>query len=87
MERNESRDFGQLRYFFWHYLTWDQRMTVLVRAEVLPGSLENRLPQTIELEALKWARDAGKLASVWDDTMSFVPLGKRKPNPFKHQDV
>jgi calcineurin-like phosphoesterase family protein len=82
MQRDETADFGRLKHFFWHYLTWDQRITVLVRAAVLPRSVENRLPQTIELEALLRAKDTGKLASVWEDVMSFVPADKKKPNPF-----
>jgi predicted phosphodiesterase len=82
MQRDETPDFGRLKHFFWHYLTWDQRITVLVKANTLPKSVENRLPQTIELEALLRAKDAGKLASIWDDVMTFVPLAKRRPNPF-----
>lgn len=82
MQRDESPDFGRLKHFFWHYLTWDQRITVLVKANMLPKSVENRLPQTIELEALLRAKDAGKLGSIWDDVMTFVPLEKRRPNPF-----
>jgi predicted phosphodiesterase len=86
MQRDETADFGRLKHFFWHYLTWDQRIGVLVRAGVLPTSAENRLPQTIELDALLRARDAGKLESVWDDIMSFVATEKKKPNPFKGED-
>lgn len=85
MQRDETTDFGRLKHFFWHYLTWDQRITVLVRAAVLPKSAANRLPQTIELEALLQAKKAGKLDSVWDDIMTFVPPEKRKPNPFKRE--
>ena len=85
MKRDETADFGRLKHFFWHYLTWDQRITVLVRAEVLPKSAENRLPQSIELEALSQAKEAGKLDLVWDDIMTFVPPEKRKPNPFKRE--
>lgn len=83
MPQEVTADFGRLNHFFWHYLNWQQRITVLIRAAVLPESVESRLPQTIELEALQRARDAGKLASVWNETMSFVPEEKRKPNPFK----
>lgn len=83
MQRDDTVDFGRLKHFFWHYLTWDQRITVLVRAEVLPRSAGNRLPQTIELEALSQAKAAGKLGLVWDGIMTFVPPEKRKPNPFK----
>jgi hypothetical protein len=83
MQRDETADFGRLKHFFWHYLRWDQRIVVLVKAGVLPTSAENRLPQTVELDALLRAKDAGKLESVWDDIMSFVPKEKIKPNPFK----
>jgi hypothetical protein len=83
---DETASFGRLKHFFWHYLSWDQRISVLVRASILPESTENRLPQTIELEALLRAKEAGKLASVWDDVMSFVPSEKKKPNPFKRED-
>ncbi|MFH2000921.1 MAG: metallophosphoesterase [Planctomycetota bacterium] len=87
MQRDETANFGRLKHFFWHYLTWDQRITVLVRATLLPKSVENRLPQTIELEALLRAKEIGKLDSVWDDTMSFVPQDKRRPNPFKREII
>jgi hypothetical protein len=85
MQRDETMDFGRLKHFFWHYLTWDQRITVLVRAAVLPESAEIRLPQTIELDALLRAKEAGRLAFVWDEIMLFVPAEKRKPNPFKQE--
>jgi len=85
MQRDDTADFGRLKHFFWHYLTWDQRISVLVRAGVLPQSAENRLPQTIELEALLRAKESGKLDSVWDDIMTFVPPEKRKSNPFKRE--
>lgn len=86
MLRDETADFGRLKHFFWHYLTWEQRISVLVRAMVLPNSAESRLPQTIELEALLRAKEDGKLASVWDDVMTFVPEGKKKPNPFERRE-
>jgi hypothetical protein len=85
LQRDETTDFGRLKHFFWHYLSWDQRISVLVRAEVLPKSAENRLPQTIELDALLRAKEVGKLDTVWDDIMTFVPQEKRKPNPFKRE--
>jgi hypothetical protein len=85
MEHNEAADFGRLKHFFWHYLTWDQRIIVLVHAKALPESPENRLPQTIELESLLRAKELGKLALVWDEVMSYVPQEKRKPNPFKQE--
>jgi hypothetical protein len=87
MQDDDTADFGRLKHFFWHYLTWDQRITVLVRAKVLPESADNRLPQTIELEALLRAKEAGKLALVWDEIMSYVPAEKKKPNPFQQEVV
>jgi hypothetical protein len=86
MLRDETADFGRLKHFFWHYLSWEQRISVLVRAVVLPKSAESRLPQTIELEALLRAKEAGKLAAVLDDVMSFVPEGKKKLNPFEKRE-
>ena len=82
MQRDDTADFGRLKHFFWHYLTWEQRISVLVRADVLPQSAENRLPQTIELNTLLRAKESGKLALVWDMIMSFVPPEKQKDNPF-----
>jgi hypothetical protein len=82
MEQDNAA-FGQLKHFFWHYLAWEQRISVLVRAAVLPVSAENRLPQTIELDALLRAKIAGKLELIWDETMMFVPETKKKPNPFR----
>lgn len=74
--------FNLLKHFFWHYLTWQQRITVLVKSEVLPDTVEIRLPQTLELDALNRARQSKKLATIWDLTMAFIPTEKRKANPF-----
>lgn len=85
MQSDDTEDFGRLKHFFWHYLTWDQRIGVLVRAGVLPPSTKNRLPQMIELEFLLRAKENDKLAQVWDDITSFVPPEKQKQNPFKRE--
>jgi len=84
MQHDNTADFGQLKHLFWHYLTWEQRIIVLVRAGVLPQSTKTRLPQTIELEFLLRAKENGKLPQVWDDIVSFFPPEKQKKNPFKN---
>lgn|GEM_PF-6619196 len=85
MKRDDTTNFGRLKHFFWHYLTWDQRISVLVRAGVLPLSAGNPLPQTVELDALSKAREGGKLDAVWDDIMIYVPEEKRRANPFTRE--
>lgn len=85
MPRNDDAEFGRLKHFFWHHLTWEQRITVLVKAGIWPTKSNTRIPQAIELEALSQARDAGQLALIWDETMSFVPVEKRRQNPFMHE--
>jgi len=83
-QRDEDANFELLKHFFWRYLRWDQRIIILVRAAVI-GATKNRLPQTIEHNALLRAKEAGKLVSVWDDIMFFIPQEKRMPNPFEKE--
>jgi hypothetical protein len=85
MQQDNTAEFGRLKHFFWHYLTWDQRIAVLVRAGVMSTSVENRIPQTLELDALLRAKEAGKLEIIWDDIMSFLSTEKKIPNPFKRE--
>jgi hypothetical protein len=76
-------DVEQLQFLFWRYLDWRQRLTVLVKADVLPTSAEKPVPQTLERLAISTARKQGKLGAVWDAMLDFLPEDKRQANPFK----
>lgn len=73
--------FARFSYFFWRYLTWQDQLTVLVKANVLPMTTAQNL-QTIARMGLDRARREGKLPRLWDRIMPFVPIDKREPNPF-----
>lgn len=79
---NEEEHFARLRFYFWRYLDWRQRLRVLVQADVLPNTADRPVPQTMERLALSTARSQGKLAVVWDSVMTYVPDDKREANPF-----
>lgn len=79
---NEEEHFARLRFYFWRYLDWRQRLRVLVQADVLPNTADRPVPQTMERMALSTARSQGKLAEIWDAVMTFVPEDKRETNPF-----
>jgi hypothetical protein len=79
---NEEEHFARLRFYFWRYLDWRQRLRVLVQADVLPNTADRPVPQMMERLALSTARSQGKLAVIWDSVMTFVPDGKREANPF-----
>ena len=80
----KSADFDKLRYIFWRYLSWQQRLEVLVRAKALPDTADEPVPQTMERKALEQAAASpGKLHDIWDAVMQLVPPEKRQDNPFK----
>lgn len=79
---NNSEQFARLRYFFWRYLNWTQRVKVLVELDILPASTSQPVPQTMERFALDKAWDSGKQHELWDAIMQFVPDVKREVNPF-----
>jgi hypothetical protein len=80
----KSADFDKLRYMFWRYLNWQQRLEVLVRAKALPNTAEEPIPQTMERKALEQAAGSpGKLHDIWDGVMQLVPADKRQDNPFE----
>ena len=83
MANNEEERFAQLRYFFWRYLDWRQRIKVLVDADVLPDTANRPVSQTMERLALNSARTQGKLGQVWEAVMKVVPDDKREQNPFE----
>ncbi|WP_433972817.1 metallophosphoesterase [Tunturiibacter lichenicola] len=75
--------FDRLRYFFWRYLDWRQRLQVLVQVDALPETADEPLPQTMERIALEAAaRDGAKLFELWQAVMPLIPEEKRGPNPF-----
>ena len=82
MTHDESEQFARLRYFFWRFLDWPERIKVLVEMDILPATTSQPVPQTMERLALDAARDQGKLHDLWSAVMEMVPEGKREANPF-----
>jgi predicted phosphodiesterase len=78
----EDEKFAKLLYYFWRYLDWQERLKVLVTADVLPSGPDKPLPQALEQSALAKARQEHKLATIWEAVMSRVPMDKREQNPF-----
>ena len=76
-------DVAQLRFLFWRHLDWQQRLKVLVDADVLPASPDKPVSQNLERMAIERAQAEGKLADVWDAMMPLLPAGKQLPNPFR----
>jgi hypothetical protein len=74
---------SQLRFLFWRYLDWRQRLRVLVEVDVLPPTAEKPVSQNLERMAIEKARAEGKLAAVWDSMMRLLPPDKQRPNPFE----
>lgn len=83
MPTDDEASLAKLKFLFWRYLDWQQRLKVLVQADVLPRSADRPVPQTLERLALERARQQGNLARVWDAMMAYVPEGKQQPNPFR----
>ena len=82
-----SAGFGRLRYFFWQYLDWRQRLKVLVDVDVLPKTADQPVPQTLERVALETAaKHPTKLHALWEAIMLLVPEEKRQANPFPPND-
>ena len=79
---DKDRDFERLKYYFWTYLGWQERVKVLASLDVLPGTITQPQPQTLEHLALRAAQQKGRLRELWDMTMAFVPPEEQAPNPF-----
>jgi hypothetical protein len=75
---------AKLRLLFWRHLNWQQRLKVLVEADVLPQAANRPVPQTLERLALENAQQQGKLKAVWDAMMAYVPDEKKQANPFNN---
>ena len=76
--------YDRLRYLFWRYLGWQERLRVLVEVNALPTTATQPIPQTLERVALESvAQDSSKLHDLWEAMMPMVPPDKRAPNPFK----
>lgn len=79
----QSAGFDRLRYLFWQYLDWRQRLKVLVDVDALPATADQPVPQTLERVALETAaNDVAKLHALWEAIMPFIPEEKRSVNPF-----
>lgn len=82
----QSAGFERLRYFFWRYLDWRQRLKVLVDVDALPHTADQPVPQTLERKALDAAaKDPAALHALWEAVMPLVPEEKRQTNPFPLQ--
>lgn len=82
MATDNEAALAKLKFLFWRYLDWQQRLKVLVQADALPPSADRPVPQTLERLALENARQQGKLAAIWDAMMAYVPDTKKQVNPF-----
>jgi len=83
----DSAEFDRLRYLFWRYLDWQQRLKVLVDVDALPKTADQPVPQTLERVALETAaKSSGKLYDLWEAMMPLVPEEKRATNPFKSNE-
>ena len=82
MAMDNEAAMAKLKFLFWRYLDWRQRLKVLVQADALPPSADQPVPQTMERLALEHARREGKLAIIWDKMMAYVPEAKKQANPF-----
>lgn len=78
----QARDFAKLRYMFWRYLSWQDRLQILVELELLPEQVTKPLPQTLERLSLDRAQSRGSLDLLWDAIMEKVPEDNREANPF-----
>lgn len=83
MSTDDDAAVAKLKFLFWRYLDWQQRLKVLVQADALPPSADRPVPQTMERLALETARRHGKLAAIWDAMMAYVPDARKQANPFK----
>lgn len=82
MQTNNA-EFCRLRYLFWRYLDWRQRLKVLVDVDAIPHTAYQPVPQTLEGVALEAAlKDAGKFYALWEAIMPLLPEEKRETNPF-----
>jgi predicted MPP superfamily phosphohydrolase len=82
MRRDDAEHFARLKYFFWKYLDWQQRLEVLVQLDILPSTSSQPVPQTMERMALESAQRQRKLPGLWEAVMNYVPEDKREENPF-----
>jgi Calcineurin-like phosphoesterase/GTPase-associated adaptor domain len=76
--------FERLKYFFWTYLDWQERLKALASLDILPKTTTQPLPQTLEHLALRAAQQKGRMKELWDVTMGFVPPNEQLPNPYDH---
>ena len=80
---DKDHDFERLKYFFWTYLDWRDRLKVLVGMDCLPKATSQPIPQTLEYLALRTVRQKGRLEELWDLTMASVPADQQLLNPYK----
>ncbi len=79
---SEDEAFSRLCHFYWRYLSWQERLSVLVGADALPDTERPVNVNMISERGLLRAQTEGRLNIVWDLTMQKVPLSRREVNPF-----
>ena len=82
MTTDDQTALAKLKFLFWRYLDWQQRLKVLVNADALPNSAAKPVPQTLERIAIENARKQGKLFEIWEAMLDFLPEDKKEANPF-----
>lgn len=85
MEEHDP-DFERLKYYFWTYLDWQERLKVLVGLDCLPKMPSQPMPQTLEHLALRTAQQKHRLSELWDQTMALVPPDQQLANPYKQNE-
>ncbi len=83
---DHDRDFERLKYFFWTYLAWPERLKVLVSLDCLPKATSQPMPQALEHMALRTARQKGQLYDLWNQVMAFVPSEQQQTNPYHSRE-
>lgn len=80
--KHADEGLAKLKLLFWRHLDWRQRLTVLVRVDILPPTADKPVSQSLEELAIERARADGKLGVLWDAMMALLPEDKRQANPF-----
>lgn len=81
----QQQSFHRIKLMFWR-LTGQERLMVLINSGMVPESRTEPLPQTLELEILKWFLDFDQLAKLWRNIRPFLPKDKQDYDPFNPLD-
>ena len=83
MPPSDEVNFARLQFYFWRFLDWRQRLTVLAENKLLPGSLERPIPQTMERLALESARSSRTWGTLGSDYEICTYRGPRSQSIFR----